>query len=140
MATSVGASRRDPSRPVSRGCDRVADMTLLHLALASDWARAQVTGRYDMSTLGRTIESEGFLHASSSRAQAEGVAGRFYSGVTEPLLLLTIAEEDLPAHGLVVRLEPAVAGDPTSELFPHVYGGCLPLAAVREVTPFPGSD
>lgn len=100
--------------------------TILHLALAADWDAAQATGEYRVSTLGRTLEQEGFIHACADRTQLDGVADRFYRGVTAPLLVLTI-----DPTGLDVRLE--IPGD-TAEAFPHIYGP-LPVTAVISATP-----
>ena len=107
-------------------------MLLQHIALESDWQAAQESGTYPVSTLGRTIAEEGFMHCSGSAEQLDGVLRRFYGEVTEPLLLLTINEASLAGHGLDVRYEPAVVGG--DELFPHVYGGNLPVACVGEVS------
>lgn len=106
-------------------------MTLQHIALESDWQAAQSAGSYPVSTRGRTISEEGFMHCSGSPEQLQGVLGRFYADVTEPLLLLTIDEASLAGHGLDVRYEPAVLGG--DELFPHVYVGDLPIGCVSQV-------
>ncbi|TKK91258.1 DUF952 domain-containing protein [Herbidospora galbida] len=102
---------------------------IFHLALASDWAHAQKDGEYRISTLGRTLEQEGFIHASRDLPQARAVATRFYADVTEPLLLLHIDDTQLSV--------PVVMESPegTAEEFPHIYGP-LPVAAVAAVTPF----
>lgn len=97
---------------------------IFHVALASDWQRAQVSGRYEMSTLGRTLRDEGFIHASH-RHQVDGVVERFYAAVTDPLVLLAIDPERL---GCEVREE---APPGTDERFPHIYGP-IPVAAVVE--------
>ncbi|GIH26748.1 glutathione S-transferase [Acrocarpospora phusangensis] len=102
---------------------------ILHLALASDWAHAQHDGHYRVSTLGRTLEQEGFIHAATDLAQAHGVATRYYTGVTEPLLLLHIQEDLL---GCPVIPETPPGGD---ETFPHIYGP-IPVEAVTQVTPY----
>jgi uncharacterized protein (DUF952 family) len=102
-------------------------MNILHLALAADWDAARQAGEYRISTLGRTLEQEGFIHACADHAQLHGVARRFYAEVTEALVLLTID----PA-GLDVRLE---TPDDSPEAFPHIYGP-LPLTAVISATPF----
>ncbi|WP_338749030.1 DUF952 domain-containing protein [Janibacter alittae] len=107
-------------------------MTLQHIALESDWLHAQQTGSYPVSTRGQLIADVGFTHCSSPE-QTAGVRERFYTDVTEPLLLLTLDEPALVAHGLDVRWEPPAAG--VDELFPHVYGGELPVACVGEVSP-----
>ncbi|MEU8195178.1 DUF952 domain-containing protein [Microbispora amethystogenes] len=102
---------------------------ILHLALAADWDAAVAVGEYRVSTLGVTLEEEGFVHACSDLLQLRGVAGRYYGQVTEPLVVLEIDEERL---GCPVRLEvPEGAG----EAFPHIYGP-IPVTAVIAVTPF----
>lgn len=113
-------------------------MTLHHIALESDWQAAQGIGAYQVSTRGQVIADVGFMHCSGSAAQLEGVLGRFYSDVTEPLLVLTIDEAALAGRGLEVRHEPPVPDGPVgpgTELFPHVYGGNLPVACVSRVEP-----
>jgi uncharacterized protein (DUF952 family) len=102
---------------------------IYHLALAADWAAAGPAGEYRVSTLGRTLEEEGFIHASADLEQARGVAGRFYRDVAEPLVLLAIDEDLL---GCPVRLE---VPDGMAEAFPHIYGP-VPVAAVVSATPF----
>jgi uncharacterized protein (DUF952 family) len=104
--------------------------TLLHIAERTHWESARSTGvAYAMSTLGRTLDEEGFIHCSSDIAQVEGVLGRFYGDVPrEDLVLLVIGVSRLDAP---VRHEPA--GD---EVFPHVYGP-IPVDAVIEVRPLP---
>ena len=92
------------------GCERI-----YHLALASDWAQAQILGEYAVSTRGRTLAEEGFIHASRAH-QWPGVRARFYADVTEPLVLLEIDPALITAE---VRDE-HVPG--TDETFPHVYG------------------
>ncbi|MBO3749719.1 DUF952 domain-containing protein [Streptosporangiaceae bacterium NEAU-GS5] len=113
---------------------------IFHLALASDWAQAQQSGEYRISTIGRTLDEEGFIHASADLAQASRVAGRFYRDVDEPLVLLTIDESRV---GAPVIHEPATspanagpaAGTEAGELFPHIYGP-LPVTAVVAVTAY----
>ena len=65
-------------------------MTLQHIALESDWQAAQSAGSYPVSTRGRTIAEEGFMHCSGSAEQRDGVVARFYADVTEPLLVLSL--------------------------------------------------
>ncbi|GAA1313152.1 hypothetical protein Psi02_56620 [Planotetraspora silvatica] len=102
---------------------------IFHLALAADWEHAEKAGEYRVSTLGRTLDEEGFIHASADLAQAEGVARRFYLDVTEPLLLLAIDESLLNCP---LKFEVA---EGTTEAFPHIYGP-IPVAAVTDATPF----
>ncbi|MBG0831926.1 DUF952 domain-containing protein [Planomonospora sp. ID67723] len=111
-------------------------MTILHLALTADWDAARAVGEYRISTLGRTLEQEGFIHACADRVQLDGVVHRFYRGVTEPLTLLSV-----DPTGLDVRYEaPAGPGGPGregagGEVFPHVYGP-IPVSAVISAVPF----
>ena len=98
---------------------------IYHLALVSDWEAAVSAGDYRVSSLGVTLEQEGFLHASRAD-QWEGVKERYYSGVTEPLVLLVIDPTLLTAP-LVVEEAPG-----TGETFPHIYGP-LNLDAVVEL-------
>lgn len=103
--------------------------TILHLALAADWRDARAHGEYRVSTLGRTLDQEGFIHASADTTQLHGVAARHYAGVTAPLLVLTIDQNLLPAP---VRLE---IPDGATHPFPHIYGP-IPVTAVIAATPY----
>src|SRR5687767_2191043 len=100
-------------------------MRIFHIATAEDWRAARRSGRYTTSTLGRTLEEEGFLHASR-RDQVTGVFEGFYRGAGERLVLLTIETDKLgvPWHEDEV-------GDDT---YPHIYGPLSPDAVV-EVAP-----
>jgi uncharacterized protein (DUF952 family) len=105
---------------------------IYHLALASDWQAALAAGEYRVSTLGRTLEQEGFLHASTA-SQVRGVADAVYAGVQELLVLLTIDE-----RRLTVPLQwDAVPG--SAEPFPHLYGP-LDVGAVVLATPLLRSE
>ncbi len=87
-----------------------------HLAEPAHWDAALASGRYTRSTLGRSLEEEGFIHCSTA-AQVAGVLGRYYAGYVGDLLLLTIDPELLEAP-----LRWNVANPATGESFPHVYG------------------
>lgn len=114
-------------------------MSVWHLALAADWHRAMQRTTYDMSTRGATIADVGYLHASADRRQADAVARRFYADVTDPLVLLEIDETLLGPCALTIRFEPADPAQPSgaaTELFPHIYGGLLPVDCVVSATPY----
>lgn len=96
-------------------------MTILHLALATDWDAARTTGDYRVSTLGRTLDQEGFIHCSHDHDQLRGVQAGYYGHVTAPLVVL-----EIDPTGLDVRVEGG---------FPHVYGP-IPLQAVTAVHPY----
>jgi uncharacterized protein (DUF952 family)/heme-degrading monooxygenase HmoA len=96
--------------------------TLVHLALADDWAAAKRAGTYTMSTRGVTLADEGFVHCSFDH-QVLGVANRFYADLDE-LMVLRIDPAALDAD---VVVEPPFPG--SIEHFPHVYGP-IPVGAV----------
>jgi uncharacterized protein (DUF952 family) len=95
---------------------------LFHIARRADWERARRDGAYRVSTLGRTLEQEGFIHLSFAH-QVPGVARRFYRD--EPDLVLL--ELDPAALRAELRVEPVPGGD---ERFPHLYGPLPPDAVV----------
>lgn len=104
---------------------------IFHLASASEWEDALRSGSYTTSTRGRTLAEEGFIHASRAD-QWPGVRDRFYSDVTEPLVLLVIE---------TARLDVPVIAEPvpdSTETFPHIYGP-LSTSAVVQALPL-GSD
>jgi uncharacterized protein (DUF952 family) len=100
----------------------VSTAAILHLAEVAHWEEALRSGEYRWSTLGRTLEEEGFIHCSTPE-QLPGVLARFYAAHTGELLLLTIDPERLaaPLHWDIVNTS-------TQERFPHVYGPLTPDA------------
>ncbi|MGY6501962.1 MAG: DUF952 domain-containing protein [Acidimicrobiales bacterium] len=100
---------------------------IFHIARASDWDDAVRTGHYAMSTVDRTLDEEGFIHASF-RPQLEGVVDRHYGDVDGPLVLLAIDPERLTSE---LRVEAPPGRD---EGYPHIYGP-LNATAVVESTP-----
>ena len=99
---------------------------IFHVATAADWRRTLQTGTYTTSTVGRTLEEEGFIHASR-RDQVQGVFDRYYAGLGEDLVLLTIDPTRLTDAD--VRVESV--GD---DAYPHVYGP-INRSAVVDVAP-----
>lgn len=98
---------------------------LFHAALPEDWASAKRAGHYAMSTRGRTLAEEGFIHASYE-SQVEATGNRYYADVDE-LVLLVIDRDALDAE--VVDESPT--DKPDDEHYPHIYGP-VPVAAVVE--------
>lgn len=96
-------------------------MRIFHIARAADWEAARATGRYAVSTLGRSLADEGFIHASR-RDQWQRIRDLEYAHVTDPLVLLTIDTDLLDAP--VVEEAPAGSGPAGDrfETFPHIYG------------------
>lgn len=95
-------------------------MRIFHIATLADWKQAEETGTYTMSTYGRTLEQEGFIHAAR-HDQVPLVRDRYYDDIADPLVVLEIETDLLDAE---VRDEQV--GD---EVFPHVYGP-IPTSAV----------
>lgn len=104
---------------------------ILHLTERSLWEAARAQGAYTMSTRGRTLAEEGFIHCST-RAQLPAVARFLYGSYDGPdeLVVLVIDPERLDAP---VKYEVPAPG---AEAFPHVYGP-IPVAAVVGTEPWP---
>lgn len=102
-------------------------MIIYHVTTAAEWQQAVAAGEYRMSTRGRTLEDEGFIHCSYAD-QVGHVVGTFYRGVRVPLVVLTIDTTRLPAQVIAENTGGGI------ELFPHVYGP-LPVSAVAAVKP-----
>ncbi len=98
---------------------------VLHLAEVAHWDAALRTGEYRWSTLGRTLEEEGFIHCSTAE-QLPGVLSRYYAPYLGDLVLLTLDPSRLSA-----RLQWDVVDPATGERFPHVYGAITPDAVTR---------
>jgi uncharacterized protein (DUF952 family) len=97
---------------------------ILHITERSLWEAARATGAYEISTRGRSLQEEGFIHCST-RAQLPAVAAFLYGSYdgADELVVLVVdpARLDVP-----LRYE---APKPGAEEFPHVYGP-IPVAAV----------
>ena len=100
---------------------------IYHIAAAADWARACRDGQYTMSTRGRTLAEEGFIHTSTA-GQVALVANAFYQGESD-LLLLVI---DVGLVDSQIRYE-HVPGQ--AQPYPHIYGP-LNIDAVVQTRPF----
>lgn len=100
---------------------------LLHITERSLWDAARASGAYEMSTRGRTLQEEGFIHCST-RLQLPRIAAFLYGGPDRPddLVVLVVDPERLEVP---VRYEAARPGE---EEFPHVYGP-IPVEAVVDV-------
>jgi uncharacterized protein (DUF952 family) len=105
---------------------------IYHIAAAADWARAVRDGQYTMSTRGRTLAEEGFIHASTAD-QVALVANAFYQG--EPDLVLLVIDPDLV--GAEIRYE-HVPGQ--ADPYPHIYGPLNTDAVIQTRPCAPGPD
>ena len=59
---------------------------LFHIAVPEDWVAAQVAGAYAVSTRGRTLADEGYIHCSFAD-QVAATARRFYGDLDEVVVL-----------------------------------------------------
>jgi len=100
---------------------------IYHIAAAADWDQAQRDGQYTMSTRGRTLAEEGFIHASTAE-QVPLVADAYYRDAPDLVLLVIDTERVRPE----LRYE-QVPGQ--ADPYPHIYGP-LNLDAVTETRPF----
>lgn len=95
---------------------------IYHVARRADWEAASAAGEYRISTLGRTLEQEGFLHCSRAD-QVAGVLGRYYADEPGPLLLLSIDPDACSAPVQDDEVAPGV-------VFPHIYGPLRPADVI----------
>lgn len=110
-------------------------MSLFHLALESEWREGQRDGRYTP----RRFAADGFVHCVGDLATAAHIVAAYFSGATEPVLLIELDEARLDVE---VKWEAPAPPDGAvhshhtpGASFPHVYGS-LPLSAVVRVTPW----
>ncbi len=104
---------------------------IYHIANAADWQQAQEAGEYRTSTRGRTLEQQGFIHASTAE-QVAPVANTVYLG-DQGLLVLVIDE---------ARVKPPIVSEPVpgwDTPFPHIYGP-LNVDAVVKTLPLLQDD
>lgn len=98
-------------------------MIIFHIAEKRRWDAAKLAGSYAWSTVGRSLEDEGFIHASRED-QWRTVRDTFYADVSEPLVLLVIDTD---------RLTSAWREDQVGyQSFPHIYGPLNPAAVIEE--------
>ena len=104
-------------------------LRIFHLALKDEWQQALESGDgYDRSTLGSSLDDEGFIHCSFAN-QVQTIADLIYAG-REDVVLLAIDVARLTAELKVESL------DGTPQRFPHIYGSLHP-DAVLSADPVP---
>jgi uncharacterized protein (DUF952 family) len=108
--------------------DKNGNMTepLYHIAEATTWEQANQDGIYRQSTVGRTVDEEGFIHCAYAR-QVEAVANIFYRGRSGLVLLVIDPTRVVPD----IREEDGGEG---RQRFPHIFGP-LNLDAVVDARP-----
>lgn len=105
---------------------------IYHITAAADWERARADGEYVMSTRGRTLAEQGFIHASAAD-QVAPVANAIYRGVPGLLVLVIDTGRVRPQ----IRLDPVPGSD---QPFPHIYGPLNADAVVGTMPLEPGPD
>lgn len=103
---------------------------ILHITERSLWDGARERGTYEVSTRGRTLQEEGFIHFST-REQLPRVAAFLYGEYDGPDELVVLVVDPALVQA-PVRYE---AVEPGGEEFPHVYGP-VPVEAVVDVEPW----
>lgn len=97
---------------------------IFHIARRHAWEEAVEAGAYRHSTVDRTLDEEGFIHASDA-SQVQGVADRYYQDVADELVLLVIDPDRLDVE---LRWEAPPGRD---ERYPHIYGPLSPSVVVE---------
>ena len=98
---------------------------IYHITGAADWERARAAGEYLLSTRGKSLADEGFIHASTAQQVAQ-VANAFYLDADGLVVLVIDADRVRPP----IRYEQVPdSADP----FPHIYGPLNADAVVRVV-------
>lgn len=100
-------------------------MLIYHIADETEWQRSIEDGEYRISTRGRTLAEQGYIHASDAH-QVALVANAVYPS-DENLVVLVIDADRLRSE---VRYEHA---PDASGSFPHIYGPLNVDAVVRTV-------
>ncbi|ANP49372.1 uncharacterized protein (DUF952 family) [Streptomyces griseochromogenes] len=103
---------------------------IVHITERSLWEAARERGAYEVSTRGRTLQEEGFVHFST-REQLPRIAAFLYGDYEGPDELVVLVVDP-------VRLDVPLkyeAMPPNGEEFPHVYGP-VPVDAVVDVEPW----
>jgi uncharacterized protein (DUF952 family) len=102
---------------------------ILHLAEEDDWLAAAASGEYAISTRGASLESVGFIHAST-REQLPEVARFVHADNPNPLVVIVMELDDVREAGVEVLFEDGGNG----QRYPHLYGPIRPHF-VRDVLP-----
>lgn len=99
-----------------------------HITELPLWEEGVRQGCYTVSTRGRDLAQEGYLHASWPE-QISAVARRVYPDRPDDLVILEIDVDRVEGAGVHVEFEPGSDGDDVRQSYPHVLGP-LPIDAV----------
>ena len=119
----LAGSKAPPDAPETCYSPAVAVVQLLHITSRPQWDRARFAGSYR----GDTLDTEGFIHCSTTE-QVVRVANARFRG-RDDLVLLCIDSS-------LVQAPIQFDAVPTGERFPHIYGP-LNADAVTRTLPFP---
>ncbi|MGW1800499.1 DUF952 domain-containing protein [Streptomyces sp. NPDC001984] len=103
---------------------------IVHITERAVWDAARERGTYEMSTRGRTLQEQGFIHFST-RDQLPRVAAFLYGSYDGPDELVVLVVDP----GLLRVPVKYEAVEPDGEEFPHVHGP-VPVEAVVDVEPW----
>ena len=89
---------------------------IYHITAKSEWEKARLSGIYDRSTLDKSFDEIGFIHAST-RDQLEDVANFVYGDSDTELVVLELDIDTLESNNINVKFEDGGNG----QMFPHIY-------------------
>lgn len=104
---------------------------IYHIAPQAELRAGVAAGQYAPAR----FAEDGFVHCTATPAAVLAVARDYFSGTTEPLLVLRIDPSRLTARLVYEAPAPLPGGSEhlrSGELFPHVYGR-IDLAAIDGV-------
>lgn len=111
-------------------------MAIYHIARVADWEKAKEAGEYRMSTRGRTLDQQGFIHASDLH-QVVPTANLIYPDDDAATLVVLVIDPAELGPGIVVRYEDVPRSpDP----FPHIFGPIRPEAVTGTLALRKGED
>ncbi len=104
-------------------------MTIFHVAIADDWEASLPFGSYEAATHGRSLDDEGFIHATTVVGIQKVLDS--YAQIRMPLLLIALEPSAL---GVEVRWDPPEQ--------PRILGPipCTDSNAVMSVVPLERRD
>ena len=105
-------------------------MTIYHIAYVADWDKAKADGEYRISTKGRTLDEQGFIHASDLH-QVLSTAGFVYRDDDAAALVVLVIDQDRLGSAVEVRYE-HVPG--SADPFPHIFGPIRPGAVTETLS------